>query len=248
MKRLLLPLLAALALPNSVNAIPFTPEFIFENLTKIEIKTDIGEKYIIKKSAVKVKNIFKKSDYINVVSEKIIRDYERNIKISEDYTQCLIDRMPSGNDQYIYQGCDNTHLFKIKEWQKIYNKALSDLFPLNGNIDLYYKKQDELYQDKTRFRYVDKNLDYFKTEINQKVKNKTQNAFNGIHAVTISYTAIFQDLNNQKSALDTKEIICLNPELSKEESRNWHQKYSRMKIRDQDIVSVKVCGRYAKFK
>ena len=209
----------------------------------LTIKSNIGEKHIIKESAVKIKNIFKKSDYINLVSEKIIRDYERNIKISKDYTQCLIDRMPTGDDSFIYRGCDNMHLIKIKEWQKIRNKALSEI-----NIDLYYKKQEELYQDKTRFRYVDKNLDYFKTEINQKVKNKTQNAFNGIHAVTISYTAIFQDLNNQKSALDTKEIICLNPELSKEESRNWHQKYSRMKIRDQDIVSVKVCGRYAKFK
>ncbi len=88
----------------------------------------------------------------------------------------------------------------------------------------------------------------FHSEINQKVKNETQYAFNGIHAVTISYTAIFQDLNNQKSALDTKEIICLNPELSKEESRNWHKKYYRMKIRDQDLVSIKVCRRYAKFK
>ena len=212
----------------------------------LTIKSNIGEKHIIKESAVKIKNIFKKSDYINLVSEKIIRDYERNIKISKDYTQCLIDRMPSGNDQYIYRGCDNMHLFQIKEWQKIYNKALFDLFPLN--LDLYYKKAEELYQDKTRFRYVDKNLDYFKTEINQKVKNKTQNAFNGIHAVTISYTAIFQDLNNQKSALDTKEIICLNPELSKEESRNWHKKYYRMKIRDHDLISIKVCGRYAKFK
>ena len=90
MKRLLLPLLAALALPNSVNAIPFIPEFIFENLTKIEIKTDIGEKYIIKKSAVKIKNIFNKSDYINVISEKITKDYEWNIENSEKYLDCLV--------------------------------------------------------------------------------------------------------------------------------------------------------------
>tara|TARA_A100001388_G_C28662339_1_gene447409 strand:- start:214 stop:912 length:699 start_codon:yes stop_codon:yes gene_type:complete len=213
----------------------------------LTIKSNIGEKHIIKESAVKIKNIFKKSDYINLVSEKIIRDYERNIKISEDYTQCLIDRMPSGNDDYIYIGCDNMHLFKIKEWQEIYNKTLWELYS-KETLDLYYKKQQELVQDKTRFRYVDKNLDYFKTEINQKVKNKTQNVFNGTHAVIISYTAIFEDLNNQKSALDTKEIICLNPELSKEESRNWHKKYYRMKIRDQDLVSIKVCGRYAKFK
>ena len=212
----------------------------------LTIKSNIGEKHIIKESAVEIKNIFTKSDYINVVSEKIIRDYERKIEISEDYAQCLIDRMPSGNNHYIYRGCDNLHLFQFM--QKNYDKTLSELFPLDGNLDIYYKTKEELYSDKSRFRYVDKNLDYFKTEINQKVKNKTQNTFDGIHAVTISYTAIFQDLNNQKSALDTKEIICLNPELSKEESRNWHKKYYRMKIRDQDLVSIKVCGRYAKFK
>ena len=225
MKRLLLPLLAALTLPNSVNAIPFTPEFIFENLTKIEIKTDIGEKYIIKKSAVKVKNIFKKSDYISVVSEKITKDYKLKIKKSDDYTQCLIDAN-NGTGIVLPKGCDLSSFWDSKK----------------------YKNWDEMVADKSRFRYVNKNLDYFKTEINQKVKKETQYAFNGIHAVKISYTAIFQDLNNLKSSLGKKEIICLNPKLSKEESRNWHQKYSRMKIRDQDIVSVKVCGRYAKFK
>ena len=221
MKRLLFPLLAALALPNSVNAIPFIPEFIFENLTKIEIKTDIGEKYIIKKSAVKIKNIFNKSDYINVISEKITKDYEWNIENSEKYLDCLVD-----GKGLTPKGCDFYHFWKLKK----------------------YKTWEEHLADKSRFRYLDKNIDYFKAEINQKVKNQTQNAFNGIHAVKIGYTAIFQDLNNQKSSLGAKEIICLNPKLSKDESRNWHQKYSRMKIRDQDIVSVKVCGRYAKFK
>ena len=86
------------------------------------------------------------------------------------------------------------------------------------------------------------------TEINQKVKNETQYAFNGIHAVKISYTAIFQDLNNLKSSLGTTEKFCLNPKLSKEEFSNWHKKYPRMEIRDHDLISKKVCDKYAKFK
>ena len=43
MKRLLLPLLAALALPTAVNAFPFGD---------IVEKNDLGEKYIVKKSTV----------------------------------------------------------------------------------------------------------------------------------------------------------------------------------------------------
>ncbi len=46
MKRLLLPLLAALALPTAVNANPFSGDIVLKN--------DIGEKYIVKKTAVNV--------------------------------------------------------------------------------------------------------------------------------------------------------------------------------------------------
>ena len=41
MKRLLLPLLAALALPTAVNANPFSGDIVLKN--------DIGEKYLVKK-------------------------------------------------------------------------------------------------------------------------------------------------------------------------------------------------------
>ena len=46
MKRLLLPLLAALALPTAVNAFPWNSDIV--------VKTDLGEKYIVKESAVTV--------------------------------------------------------------------------------------------------------------------------------------------------------------------------------------------------
>ena len=46
MKRLLLPLLAALALPTSVNANLFSND--------LTIKTDLGEKFIIKESALEL--------------------------------------------------------------------------------------------------------------------------------------------------------------------------------------------------
>ena len=46
MKRLVLPLLAALALPTAVNAFPWNSDIV--------VKTDLGEKYIVKESAVTV--------------------------------------------------------------------------------------------------------------------------------------------------------------------------------------------------
>ena len=46
MKRLLLPLLGALAFPIAVEANPFSGDFIF--------KTDLGEKYIVKKNTIEI--------------------------------------------------------------------------------------------------------------------------------------------------------------------------------------------------
>ena len=53
MKRLLIPLLAALALPTAVNANLFSND--------LTIKTDLGEKFIIKESALELE-IFDGSD------------------------------------------------------------------------------------------------------------------------------------------------------------------------------------------
>ena len=49
MKRLLLPLLAVLALPTSVNAFPWD-----KNNEDIIIKTDLDEEYIVKDSTVNI--------------------------------------------------------------------------------------------------------------------------------------------------------------------------------------------------
>ena len=46
MKRLLLPLLAAIALPTAVNAFPWSGDIV--------VKTDLDEKYVVKKTTVQV--------------------------------------------------------------------------------------------------------------------------------------------------------------------------------------------------
>ena len=62
MKRLLLTLLAALALPTAVNAFPFGND--------LEIKNKVGEKTVIKGKTVSIENLYKK-DLINIIDQQI---------------------------------------------------------------------------------------------------------------------------------------------------------------------------------
>ena len=57
MERLLLPLLAALALPTAVNAFPFGND--------LEIKNNVGEKTLIKGKTVSIKNLKSISTYFS---------------------------------------------------------------------------------------------------------------------------------------------------------------------------------------
>ena len=68
-KRLLLPLLAVLALPTA-NAFPWNSDIV--------VKTDLGEKFIVKDSAVSILSFGAKEllDSINTASRKRMRDYE----------------------------------------------------------------------------------------------------------------------------------------------------------------------------
>ena len=72
MKRLLLPLLAALALPTAVHAFPWSD---------IVVKTDLGEKYVVKDSSV-TKTSYEVDDAISIL-KKNAREKDRK------YTNCL---------------------------------------------------------------------------------------------------------------------------------------------------------------
>ena len=76
MKRLLLPLLAALALPTAVNAFPFGND--------VEIENTVGEKILIKGKTISTKNLYKKD---------LIKLMEQNIKESVDtYSKIMADQ------------------------------------------------------------------------------------------------------------------------------------------------------------
>ena len=72
-KRFLIPLLSALALPTSVNAFPFGGDIVYT--------TDVGEKYIVKKSTVEKisENIW--NSYLRISSEiTSLEQLKKNVK------------------------------------------------------------------------------------------------------------------------------------------------------------------------
>ena len=73
MKRLLLPLLAALALPTAVNALPWNNDIV--------VKTKVGEKFIVKDST--VTTIFTDKSYL-------IKEIEKTIDQNQSgYDKCV---------------------------------------------------------------------------------------------------------------------------------------------------------------
>ena len=75
MKRLLLPLLAALALPTAVNAFPWSGDIV--------VKTDLDEKYVVKKTTVQV------VDYSHNLLIKSL-ELQAN-KIKANYRKCVAE-------------------------------------------------------------------------------------------------------------------------------------------------------------
>ena len=96
MKRLLLPLLAAVTLPTAVNANPFSGDLI--------LKTNVGEKFLIKKTTVRtlgvaeIKEIIEFSEKFNKneLEDLISNDYPKNYlelvkKIEREFTSKKIN-------------------------------------------------------------------------------------------------------------------------------------------------------------
>ena len=82
MKRLLLPLLAALALPTAVNANLFSND--------LTIKTDLGEKFIIKESALELE-IFDGSDLKKILNKSQIKKLNESIEKAQTLVDILKD-------------------------------------------------------------------------------------------------------------------------------------------------------------
>ena len=207
----------------AVNAIPFND---------IVVKTDLGEKYIVKKSAVYITNTFDDKDFISLVTEKIYKENGSRITNLENALQRLDKRMIRSDEGY--EKCKKSNDFKKKDCEYMY---LSEEFVKDNQL---------------RLNYVQENLSNVKQEVKALIDIETKDIFKGKHAVIINFRPIFQDLNNQKKGLDYSEIICINPVLRENTSNHWSRKYpknyfSRYSFIAIDSLKTKVCEKYAKF-
>ena len=85
MKRLLLPLLAALALPTAVNAFPWGNDIV--------VKTDLGTKILVKESVVNV-STYLWDEWVNLF-ERIVKDNQN------EYDQCRLDNISASDCSFL---------------------------------------------------------------------------------------------------------------------------------------------------
>ena len=108
MKRLLLTLLAALALPTAVNAFPFGND--------LEIKNKVGEKTVIKGKTVSIENLYKK-DLINII--------DKQIKIGEEMKSITEGEIDTWKKRYL----DDPEDSFIKDTLSFYEGELIRISP-----------------------------------------------------------------------------------------------------------------------
>ena len=218
MKRLLLPLLAALALPNAVNAFPFGNDVTIENT--------IGEKILIKGKTISTENL-KKNDLINLIEKNI-----RNKKELKSKRESYGDRRKKDYFKYKDQ-CDtkgyNSHWCSqslMNQAKNHWENTLIRVDKIEGQISA---------------------LENLKSSIIKDVNNP-----NLIHIISIDFTPVYIDLNNQKKVGAAERIYCLNQALAKEKinySQTWidQSSDSDKELFKKGLLLNKVCKKYAKF-
>ena len=234
MKRLLLPLLAAFALPTAVNAFPWGSDIV--------VKTDIGEKYIVKDSTVTEINMTKFKKQQNLLQEAKY-EYSNYTSAMDEAANCAIEErkkydylkdVPLGNPppKTIYEIRDNVYTWKPK-YQKFYQQKLS----INCGYKLERAKRKEKETNKATEEWNEYKNNLKKGDINNVKKFR--------------FRPIFEDLNGKKVGLDYEEISCVNKNLSIEEQTRIiflsGEKFPYIDGTAIEQMKAKVCEKYAKF-
>jgi hypothetical protein len=217
-KRFLIPLLSALALPTAVNAFPFGGDIVY--------KTDVGEKYIVKKSTVEKisENIWisylRISDEISYLEQLIkerkevwYKPIKENLEIIEDDKKRMVEKgRPIPTD--LYQA--------ILEDNKFYeNKFKIETDPLKEELKTNKKLLQEL-----------------EVYIQDNKKN----------LVMLAYTPIYVDLNGTKTIQDEKIVACVKPNLNSQKRTEISKKSEEFLVESDDkSLKGKICKQHAKF-
>tara|TARA_B100000963_G_scaffold220174_1_gene191896 strand:+ start:715 stop:1374 length:660 start_codon:yes stop_codon:yes gene_type:complete len=189
MKRLLIPLLAAIALPPAVNANWFSGDLVWTN--------SVGEKTIIKKETIRLKKFTVNEKYKNL-KNKVLKqriNYDREINNRRRW----IKRRKSQ-----YAECFNRTHSKY---------AYRDYGSLQGICDRKYNHLEIIAYDEA---VIEEQKTLKKSYLDKveptllKYKNWNGTGYEVLWT-TISYTPIFEDLNRIKTVGYRRTVVCDNP-------------------------------------
>ena len=269
MKRLLIPVLAALALPTAVNAFPFGRD--------LEIKNTIGEKTLIKGATVQI-FLYGKENLIIKINQELKREADRIPKIENKISRInknileierKKDDMERKTEYKIAEGikrtCDENYRDDLGknaphhcEFYTKRNFRMMEYmdydFPRQYRIE--WANRDIGYEQKKLLPEI-KKLEEVKEKIQELKKEKEDlegHQFTNYFMNEIRYQPIFIDLNNKKTSLSEKTINCFNPKLSskyvdlyKKVDFLVNSRASTNKYFLDDLEVEKVCKKYAKF-
>ena len=218
MKRFLIPYLTALSIPAAVNAFPFGGDIVE--------KTDIGEKYIVKKSTVK-----KISDYWNSyyeISNKIT-SLEQFIKQREEFYGKKIKK----NLGYIER---DKKLLAERGETFVYTDTYLALLDENKRYEKRLENATYLY--KADIKTNKKLLQELEVYIQDNKKN----------LVLLAYTPIYVDLNGTKIIQKEKIVACIKPNLNSQKWIEISEKSKEFLVESDDkSLEGKICKQHAKF-
>ena len=272
MKRLLLPLLAAIALPTVVNAFPFGRD--------LEIKNTIGEKILIKGATVqtflygKENLIIKINQEIKREADKIPRIESEILKINKNISE--IERKIDDRERIIeYKIAEGVKRTCNENYRDDFGKKAPHHcefytkrnFRMMEIMDFAFPRQDDLERANRDLGYEQKKL-LPKNKKLEKVKEKIQELkkdkkdlegyqFTNYFMNEIKYQPIFINLNNKKTSLSDTRINCFNPKLSSKYVDLYKRVDYFVRINsdfisaptnfDGNLVGEKICKKYAKF-
>ena len=227
MKRLLLPLLAAIALPTAVNAFPFGND--------VTTKNNVGEKILVKGSTINVKQQYA-DDLKNNILETI-KVFKGNLNKKKEYLPDLENKL-------------GTEKQALKMWEKGY----TDMESSEASRDMYkpyfQKSAEAVSYYENKILEVKKSIQEYRGIINS-AKNDLlvlKESRNVIHKNQIYFKPILIDLNGQKAVQLEISMPCLNPKLDSKLVGLWN-KYSSTKEEYIQLKNLnkKICDKYSKF-
>ena len=190
----------------------------------LSIKSNIGEKLLIKRSTI---SFDKKSyaDLIKIVEANIEKDISKENEDSEYYRKQLI------TEQGYLQARLSRPMTSIS--RKIVTLT-------KESIDINTRKIKE--SDNRIFNIKEKG----KSLINDIEEKSSNYKLPDVHVLDISYQPIAVDLNNKKTVLRYEYVSCFNPKLNNEIKDFWIKNDNSLR-EPYLLSSIKICEKYAKF-